>query len=176
MKGQRFRVTLLVTEAEYCSRLVLIKDRKSSLCLSDPVVSSLVFVVDPVEFFIRAVLKAVLSDPLVGIAAALSQDPRHDLHVPQVDLQPLGVVLKLGEPGTPAERTRTPVPVRQVYSTPKGSVIQLSEGISQSFSVLPGSSDQNHKYVCQNMINSDFRNVCRATQLHPDVPTRSPGC
>lgn len=121
MKGQRLRVA----EAEYCCRLLLIKDQKCSLSLSDPVVSSLVFVVDPVEFFIRAVLKAVLSDPLVGIAAALSQDPRHDLHVPQVDLQPLGVVLKLGEPGTPVEQTWNPVLVQQVYSTHKGSVIQL---------------------------------------------------
>lgn len=84
---------------------------------SDPVVSSLVFVVDPVECFIRAVLKAVLGDPLVGVAAALSQDPGHDLLVPQVDLQPLGVVLKLGEPGTPAEWTQKLVPVQKVYST-----------------------------------------------------------
>lgn len=70
---------------------------------SHPVVSSLVFVVDPVEFLIGAVLKAVLGDPLVSITAALGQDPRHDLGVPQVDLQPLSVVLKLREPRTPAE-------------------------------------------------------------------------
>lgn len=73
---------------------------------SHPVVSSLVFVVDPVEFFIRAVLKAVLGDPLVSIAAALSQDPGHNLDFPQVNLQPLSVVLKLGEPRTPAEPRR----------------------------------------------------------------------
>lgn len=77
-------------------------EHECSLCLSDPVVSSLVFVVDPVEFFVRAVLEAVLGDPLIGIAPTLGQDPRHDPHVHQVDLQPLGVVLKLGEPGTPA--------------------------------------------------------------------------
>lgn len=82
--------------------LLSVMEHECSLCLSDPVVSSLVFVVDPVEVFVRAVLEAVLGDPLVGIAATLGQDPRHDPHVPQVDLQPLGVVLKLGEPGTPA--------------------------------------------------------------------------
>lgn len=70
---------------------------------SHPIVSSLVFVVDPVEFLIGAVLKAVLGDPLISIAAALGQDPRHDLGVPQVNLQPLSVVLKLREPRTPAE-------------------------------------------------------------------------
>lgn len=68
---------------------------------TDPVVSSLVFVVDPVEFFVRAVLDAVLGDPLVSIAAALSEDPRHHHHLLQVNLQPLAVVLELGEPGTP---------------------------------------------------------------------------
>lgn len=98
---------------------------KCSLCLSHSVVSSLVFVVDPVEVFIRAVLKAVLSDPLVGIAATLSQDPRHDFDVPQVDLQPLSVVLKLGEPGAPAEQTRSPVAGQRLRRVPDSTISSL---------------------------------------------------
>lgn len=65
-----------------------------------PVVSSLVFVIDPVEFFIRAVLNTVLSDPLLCITAALTEDSRHHHHLLQVYLQPLTGVLKLGQPGT----------------------------------------------------------------------------
>lgn len=68
---------------------------------TDPVVSSLVLVIDPVEFVVRAVLNTVLGDPLVSITAALSEDPRHHHHLLQVDLQPLTVVLELREPGTP---------------------------------------------------------------------------
>lgn len=82
---------------------LFIKHRRLALPPSHPVVSSLVFVVDPVEFLVGAVLKAVLGDPFISIAAALGQDPRHDLGVPQVNLQPLSVVLKLREPRTPAE-------------------------------------------------------------------------
>lgn len=149
--------------AEYCCRLLLIKDRKCSLCLSDPVVSSLVFVVEPVELFIRAVLKAVLSDPLVGITAALSQDPRHDLHVPQVNLQPLGVVLKLGEPGTPAQRTRKPVLVQQVYSTCKVALSCL----------VPLTTI---KMCVSNHDKPLFQKCMSSNAIPPRFPTRSPGC
>ena len=69
---------------------------------TDPVVAGLVLVVDPVELLVGAVLDAVLGDPLVGVTAALGQQARHHQHLPQVHLQPLAVVLELGEPRTPA--------------------------------------------------------------------------
>lgn len=94
MRGQQLSVTL------YIDALL---QRRLAVHSSHPVVSSLVFVVDPVEFFIRAVLKAILGDPLLSIAATLSQDTGHNPDIPQVNLQPLSVVLKLGEPRTPAE-------------------------------------------------------------------------
>lgn len=69
------------------------------VCLfAHPVVSRLVLVIDPVEVFHRAVLDAVFGDPLVRVAAALSQDARHHLHLLQVDLDPLVLVVELGEP------------------------------------------------------------------------------
>ena len=71
---------------------------------TDPVVAGLVLVVDPVELLVGAVLDAVLGDPLVGVTAALRQQARHHHHLPQVHLQPLAVVLELGEPRTPAGR------------------------------------------------------------------------
>lgn len=63
-----------------------------------PVVPRLVLVVDPVEGLHRAILDAVLGDPLVRVAAALGQDARHHLHLLQVDLDPLVLVVELGEP------------------------------------------------------------------------------
>lgn len=47
----------------------------SVLGWTDPVVSSLVFVIDPVELVVRAVLDAVLGDPLISVTAALREDP-----------------------------------------------------------------------------------------------------
>ena len=70
-----------------------------------PVVPSLVFVIDPVERLHAAVLDAVFGDPLVGVAATLREDPRHHAHLLQVDLQPLVLVVKLGEPRAPKRRT-----------------------------------------------------------------------
>lgn len=70
-----------------------------------PVVSCLVFVIDPVEVFICAVLNAVLGDPLVSVTATLSEDPRHHHHVSQVNLQPLTGVLELRQPRAPAGQT-----------------------------------------------------------------------
>lgn len=40
-----------------------------------PVVASLVLVVDPVEILVRAILNAVLGHPLIGVTAALGQNP-----------------------------------------------------------------------------------------------------
>lgn len=68
--------------------------------IEDSVVPGLVFVVDPVEFVFGAVLDAVFGDPLVGVTPALGQDPRDHLDLPQVDLQPLVIVLVLGQPRT----------------------------------------------------------------------------
>lgn len=79
---------------------VLNRRRTVGVSIKDPVVPSLVFVVDPVEFFVGAVLDAVFGDPLVSVTPALGQDPRHHLHVAQVDLQPLVIVLVLGQPRT----------------------------------------------------------------------------
>lgn len=73
---------------------------------TDPVVSSLVFVINPVKFFVCAILNAVLGDPLVSVAAALREDPRDHHHLLQVDLQPLTVVLEFGQPCTPWRRNR----------------------------------------------------------------------
>lgn len=50
--------------------------------IKHPVVSSLVFVIDPVELLICAVLDAVLGNPLISITAALSEDPRYHHHLP----------------------------------------------------------------------------------------------
>lgn len=47
---------------------------------TNPVVSCLVFVVDPVERFHRAILDAVFSNPLICIAAALHEDAGHHAH------------------------------------------------------------------------------------------------
>ena len=47
----------------------------SSLVCTDPVVSSLVLIVDPVEAFISAVLNTVLGDPFICVTAALRHDP-----------------------------------------------------------------------------------------------------
>lgn len=78
----------------------------SSFCVRTySVVSRLVFVVDPVERFVRAVLDAVLGDPLVRVAATLRQDARHHAHFLQVDLQPLVQVVVLGQPRTPKAHT-----------------------------------------------------------------------
>lgn len=66
------------------------------------VVAGLVFVVDPVEGLHGAVLNAVLGNPLIGVAATLGEDPRHHRHLLQVDLEPLVLVVKLGEPRAPA--------------------------------------------------------------------------
>lgn len=71
-----------------------------------PVVACLVLVVDPVEVFDGAVLDAIFGHPLLCIATALSEDARYHVHLLQVDLDPLGVVLKLGEPRTSKERGR----------------------------------------------------------------------
>lgn len=65
-----------------------------------PVVACLVFVIDPVERFHRAVLDAVFSNPFISIAATLCEDARHHTHRRQVDLDPLELVVKLGEPST----------------------------------------------------------------------------
>lgn len=73
-----------------------------------PVVSRLVLVIDPVEGFHRAILHAVLGDPLVRVAAALSQDARHHLHLLQVDLDPLVQVVELGEPRA-ADKKHSPL-------------------------------------------------------------------
>lgn len=69
--------------------------------VEDPVVSCLVFIVDPVESFHDAVLDAVFSNPLISIAASLSEDARHHAHLLQVDLEPLVLVIELGQPCTP---------------------------------------------------------------------------
>lgn len=69
--------------------------------IEDPVVSCLVFVIDPVESFHSAILDAVFSNPLISIAAALGEDARHHTHLHQVNLDPLMWVVKLGEPCTP---------------------------------------------------------------------------
>lgn len=81
-----------------------------------PVVSRLVLVIDPVEGFHRAILDAVFGDPLVRVAAALSQDARHHLHLLQVDLEPLVLVVELGEPRA-ADKTK------RVGKTPKHVVL-----------------------------------------------------
>ena len=73
--------------------------------VTHPVVPCLVLVVDPVEGFHAAVLDAVFGDPLISITAALAQDPRHHLHLLQVDLDPLVQVVKLGQPCTPDANT-----------------------------------------------------------------------
>lgn len=70
-----------------------------------PVVPSLVFVIDPVEALHGAVLDAVFGNPLVGIAPALGEDARHHPHLLQVNLEPLVLVVKLGEPRAPNKRT-----------------------------------------------------------------------
>lgn len=74
-----------------------------------PVVPGLVLVVNPVEILVGAVLHAVLGHPLVGVATPLREDPRDHLHLLQVDLQPLPVVLVLGEPGTPGGTPPAPL-------------------------------------------------------------------
>lgn len=66
-----------------------------------PVVSCLVFVIDPVESLHSAVLDAVFSNPLICITTALGKDARHNSHLLQVDLDPLVLVVELGEPCTP---------------------------------------------------------------------------
>lgn len=63
--------------------------------IEHPVIACLVFVVNPVEGVICAVLDAVLRDPLVCVTPALSENPRHDRHLFQVDLKPLVLVIKL---------------------------------------------------------------------------------
>lgn len=77
------------------------------LC-AHPIVSSLVFVIDPVEGFYSAILDAVFSNPLIGITPALGEDARHHPHLLQVDLDPLILVVKLGEPRTPNKSKQMP--------------------------------------------------------------------
>lgn len=89
-----------------------------SLLPTHPVVACLVLIVDPVEALVGAVLNTVLSDPLVSITASLSQDPRHDIHLPQVNLEPLVGVLILGQPCTPKRKVSRGgggVTVRRLY-------------------------------------------------------------
>lgn len=71
-----------------------------------PVVSCLVFVVDPVECLHGPVLDAVFGDPLVCVAAALAEDPWHHPDLLQVDLDPLVLVVELGQPGTPIAKKK----------------------------------------------------------------------
>lgn len=74
-------------------------------CLfSYPVVSSLVLVVDPVEFLIGAVLHRVLGYPLIRVTASLGQDPRNRFDLLQVNLKPLVGILELRQPSTPGTR------------------------------------------------------------------------
>lgn len=75
---------------------------------TNPVVPGLILIVNPVEVFIGAVLHAVLGHPLVSIAAPLREDPRDHLHLLQVYLQPLPVVLVLGEPCAPGGTPTAP--------------------------------------------------------------------
>lgn len=65
------------------------------------VVSSLVLIVDPVEGFHRAILNAVLGRPFISVTATLGEDSWHDPYFLQVNLEPLVLVVKLGEPGAP---------------------------------------------------------------------------
>lgn len=65
-----------------------------------PIVPSLVFVIDPVEGVHSAILDAVFSNPLVGITSTLSEDAGHHPHLRQVNLDPLILVVELGEPRT----------------------------------------------------------------------------
>lgn len=65
-----------------------------------PIVPSLVFVIDPVEGVHSAILDAVFSNPLIGIASTLSEDARHHPHLLQVNLDPLIRVVELGKPRT----------------------------------------------------------------------------
>lgn len=69
-----------------------------------PVVACLVFVIDPVKGFNWTILDAVLGDPLIGITAALREDAGHHAHLLQVNLDPLVLVVELGEPCTPNNR------------------------------------------------------------------------
>lgn len=71
------------------------------------VVPSLVFVVDPVEGFHGAILNAVLGNPFIGVTAALGEDSWHDPYLLQVNLEPLVLVVKLGEPRAPAPHIST---------------------------------------------------------------------
>lgn len=70
------------------------------LC-AHPVVSCLVFIIDPVEGFHGAILDAVFGNPLVSVTPTLGQDARHHAHLLQVNLDPLILVVELGEPRTP---------------------------------------------------------------------------
>lgn len=67
-----------------------------SFLLTHPIVTSRVFVIDPVEAVIGAVLNTVFGDPLVSITTSLRQDARHHFLPLQVNLQPLAGVLDLG--------------------------------------------------------------------------------
>lgn len=66
-----------------------------------PVVSCLVFVIDPVKSIHSTILDAVFSNPLISVTAALGEDTRHHPHLPQINLDPLVLVIELGQPCTP---------------------------------------------------------------------------
>lgn len=70
-----------------------------------PVVSSLVFVIDPVEAFYSTILDAVFSNPFICITPTLYEDPWHHPHLLQVNLDPLMLVVELGEPSAPTSIT-----------------------------------------------------------------------
>lgn len=89
-----------VARYDWWTQQVLDCGRAVRVPIKHPVVSSLVFVVDPVEIVINAVLHSVLGNPLIRVTAALGQDTRNHFHLLQVNLKPLAGVLELGQPGT----------------------------------------------------------------------------
>lgn len=88
---------------------------------SHSVVSSLVLIVDPVEGFHWAILNAVLGNPLISVAATLGEDSRNDPYFLQVDLEPLVLVVELGQPGAPGTKC-----VTQIYNSTSTTFIYLA--------------------------------------------------
>lgn len=93
------------------------------------VVPSLVFVVDPVEGFHGAILNAVLGNPFIGVTATLGEDSRHDPYLLQVNLEPLVLVVELGEPRAPAPNISTLIRCGIFTAGQGGGVVQRTRSL-----------------------------------------------